>query len=107
LNESNINTTHIGRQQVSIINFKEMTMDVKEAALCLYHVMQAFGVRNGKSIRALLGIYNISVHDVAKRADVSPQFVGQWLAGRRSSEKVNEAVKEMLFGKGITVDLNL
>jgi hypothetical protein len=80
-------------------------MNVKEYARCLFYVMKGFGIPAGKAISALIGIYDVSIHDIAVRAGVTDQFVRRCLAGDRTSDKVDEAVKELLFGSGASVDL--
>jgi hypothetical protein len=82
-------------------------MTVNESARQLFQIMRSYGFEDRSIIRCLFSLYKISVHDVALRAEVSDQFVRQFLAGRRSSEKVGEVMKEMLFGAESEIDLEL
>lgn len=79
-------------------------MDVKEQARCIFFFLRAIGIPEGKVLRGMFVFFDISIHDVALRASVSDQFVRKCLAGIRVSERVDEAVKELLFGSGASVD---
>lgn len=82
-------------------------MTVKEKARPLFHFMRFLGFPDRDILRCVFSLFHVNVHDVALEAGVSDQFVRQFLAGKKSSEKVAEAVKVMLFGEGSGIEFKL
>lgn len=82
-------------------------MTVKDKARQLFFFMRSLDFEDLAILRCIFSLFNISIHDVAIQAGVSEQFVRQFLAGKKASEKVAAAVTEMLFGDGSGIDLNI
>lgn len=82
-------------------------MTVNESARQLFQYMRSLGFADRDILRCIFSLFKVNIHDVALQAGVSEQFVRQFLAGKKSSEKVAAAVTEMLFGDGSGIDLKL
>ncbi len=82
-------------------------MTVKDKARQLFHFMRSLSFGDREILRCIFSLFKVSVHDIALHAGVSEQFVRQFLAGKKSSEKVAEAVKVMLFGEGSGIEFKL
>lgn len=82
-------------------------MTVKNNALAIYNLMRSSGIPEGRALRALFVAFDVRLLHVAESAEVSVQFVNRWLAGKSKSERVSEVVKEILFGNGNAVKINI